>query len=146
MKYVICGEISNERYGKLLEFAFAYSDLFCVSTFKTHNKFLKATYFDFFENMKPYEVDKYTCALPQHYQKGQNFHVFKLNSIGKAYLNQFYSFWDWSLPYFPEDLSFLRNKRVWLNCITHERMIIIDSTDERVLYFLAHIGIQLRNI
>lgn len=145
MKYIICGELTNDQYGSLLEFAMSYSDLFSVSTFKVHKKNLETTYFEFFENMAPFEVDKYKCILSQHYEKGQKIRVFKLNDIGKQYLTQCHSFWEWSLPNLPEDISFYRNKKVWLNCITHERMILVESSDPELLCFLNNVGLTLCN-
>lgn len=147
MAYIVCKEISDEQYRCLLEFALSYSDLFCVSTFKFHKKDLSPTYFDFFETAVPSEVDQYECKkLPQHYEKGQKFRVFRLNSSNKKFIAQRRSFWEWSLPDLPEDLSFLKDKKVWLNCITHERMVIIDTNYDVVYSFIDRLGIQLRKM
>ena len=146
MAYVVCGEILGEQYRRLLEFAISYSDSFCVSTFKVHRKELNATYFDFFEAVAPFEIDQYACKLPQHYEKGQKFHVFRLNNTCKNLIAQQQSLWEWSFPDLPEDLSFLKDKKTWLNCITHERMVIIDTNDDEVYSFINCLGIQLRRI
>ena len=112
MAYIVCNEISDKQYRCLLEFALSYSDLFCVSTFKFHKKDLSPTYFDFFEIAAPSEVDQYECKkLPQHYEKGQKFRVFRLNSSNKKFIAQRRSFWEWSLPDLPEDLSFFKEKK-----------------------------------
>lgn len=146
MKYIVCGELTNKQYIKLREFALEYSDLFSVSTFKVHKKDLLPTYFEFFESMSSFEADKYSCVLPQHYERGQNFRVFKLSDTAKQYIINCRSFWDWSLPKLPEDISFYRSKKVWLNCITHEKMILIESNDEALLRFLNGIGLELRSV
>ena len=147
MAYIVCNEISDKQYRCLLEFALSYSELFCVSTFKLHKKDLSPTYFDFFETAAPSEVDQYECKkLPQHYEKGQKFRVFRLNVSNKKFIAQRRSFWEWSLPDLPEDLSFLKDKKVWLNCITHERMVIIDTNDDVVYSCIDRLGIQLRKM
>ena len=145
MRYVVCGNLTKQQYAKFLEFSIRYSQSFGVSIFKNiHKKHLRQSYFDFFANMAPYEEDKYQFFLQQHYQKGQNFRIFSLNHIGIDYLRRCESFWDWALPDLPEDISFYRNNKVWLNCITHERMIIVDIQDTTVLSFLNSIGVNLR--
>lgn len=146
MEFIVCGEISGKQYNKLLKFAIDYSDSFGVSTFKIHKKHLQPTYFSFFEKMAPYEKNKDKHLLPQHYEKGQKFYVYELNDIGEKYLIQQNSFWDWSIPNLPEDLSFFKEKKVWLNCITHEKMILINSDDIELLHFLTNIGIQIRAV
>jgi hypothetical protein len=142
---VVCGDLSKQQYVKTLEFAIRYSQSFGVSVFKSiHKKHLRQSYFDFFATMEPYEEDKYQFLLQQHYEKGQSFRIFPLNDVSKAFLKKYESFWDWALPDLPEDLSFYRNNKVWLNCITHERMMIVDTQDPIVLSFLNSLGVHLR--
>lgn len=145
MKYVVCGELTKTQYEKVLAFSIRHSQSFGVSVFKgVHKKHLQPSYTDFFDSMAPYEEDKYQYALQQHYQKGQSFRIFRLNEASISFLQKCRSFWDWELPALPEDLSFYRDHKVWLNCITHERMIIVDIQDEKVSAFLSGIGINLR--
>ena len=69
-----------------------------------------------------------------------------MNDTGKHYLIKCRSFWEWSIPDLPEDLTFYKDRKMWLNCITHEEMIFIETEDDEVIHFLEEIGIKLRFI
>lgn len=144
MQYVVCGELTKMQYEQLLKFALTYSHAFGVSSFRTRKKDLSTTYFTFFQEMAPYAKDLYQYSLPQHYERGQKFWIYELNALGKKYLCRCESFWDWALPELPEDLSFFRHKKIWLNCITHEKMIIVISEDPNLLSFIEGLGIKMR--
>ena len=146
MKYIVCGELTPVQYRKLIDFALSFSSSFCVSSFKSvHKKELEKSYFDFFEKMEPFKTDKYKYdSLPQHYERGQNFNVYLLNEESSKFISERSSFWDWRIPFLPEDLSFFRYKKVWLNTISHEKMIIIITEDKKILSFLDDLGIEYR--
>lgn len=141
--YIIREELTETQYLNLLEFAIKYSQSFGITTFKMHKKDLNNSYFDFLKEMSPYEENTYKYILPQHYEKGQKFFIYKISDVGKKYLREQRSFWSWSIPYLPEDLTFYKSKKMWLNCITHERVIFVNCNDNEVLSFLNSIKVNL---
>lgn len=142
--YLILNELSDYQCSELIKFACKYSDSFGVSTFKIHKKKIKDTYISFFNDVEKFRLNEYEFILPQHYEKGQKFHVFNLNSDTMKYIKMTPNFFDWQLPKLPEDLTFYRSKKYWLSCISHERMIILNIFDNKVLDILKQLKIEIR--
>ena len=140
-RYYLIGEPSSKDYRKFLSLAFSNSDFFSVSTFKSvRKKDLSDHYLSFLDEISRDEVDVYSFKhLPQHYERGQQIHVYSINEhtrkvIESADVERLY---DWLIPLLPEDLSFFKGKRVWFNSISHTKLSIAYTNDKMLLCELS---------
>lgn len=145
MKYIILDSLNTNQYKELINFAFEYSQHFSVCTFKRyHKKDLSNSYYAFFENLKQYIMDDYAFILPKHYERGQKFYIYELNTETQKYISKVPNIFSWCPPIYPEDLTFYTNKKPWLISITHEKMLVVDTADQKVLDFLSSQNIAMR--
>lgn len=143
VRYRIIGQTDEIIYSEILKIAFEESDNFSICSFKRyHKKDLADSYFDFFNQIRMYEKDAYAFHTPNHYERGQKFHVFELNEYTKALIGIVKSFRGWMAPNYPEDLSFYRNKKVWLYCISHENLIFIETENDELIRKFLNLGIR----
>jgi hypothetical protein len=146
MRYLISKELTNSQNSMLLNFAFEYSSAFGVSSFKYHKKDLNQSYFDFFDTVANYKLNEYDFIVPNHYTKGQKFHIFDLNNYTKNIILQQSHIFNWKYPNLPEDLTFYKNKKYWLTSITHEHMIILNTDEKIILDFFEKIDATMRRL
>ena len=134
-RYTLLGDLNGKNYRSFLKKAFAYSDFFSVSVFKSvHRKNLQHSYFEFLEKVEPFRVLREFKELPQHYERGQKFLIYELNDqTKKILLDATDGLYHWLIPNLPEDLSFFRHNKVWFNSITHAGIAAIVNWDEQLL-------------
>ena len=143
MKYIVYETLNDQQYKKLLNFAFLYSEHFSICTFKYHRKNLSDEYYSFMNEIEKYRKDKYEFILPKHYEKGQKYHVYSLNEETKKCICKVQSIYSWHPPCYPEDLSFYHQKNFWMNFISHEKIILVNARDRKIINLFHELGIPL---
>lgn len=144
MRYLIVDPLKPSQYQSLLNYFLENCQHFSVSSFKIHKKDLGESYQSFFDAHECYKCDPYDFVLPQHYEKGQKFHIYELNKNTKSYIRNMEHFFSWKLPNYPEDLSFYKDKKVIFSTITHENMMILHNPSRETADFLNALNVDIR--
>lgn len=146
MKLISNFDYCDKKYNEIINLAFNYSEHFTCCSFKyLHNKDKEQSYLDFYKAVAHFECDKFLFEQPKQYEKSQNFNVYSLNENTKSKILEVGSFRNWWAGYYPEDLAFYHNKKLWFRCITHEELIYIKTTNNKILDELSNIGVSFKN-
>ena len=144
MRYLIIGKLNSLQYRALLDYFLENCQHFSVCSFRIHKKYLNESYNRFFEDYNCYKCNQYDFILPQHYEKGQKFHVYELNKITKSFICNMDNFLSWKIPNYPEDLSFYKDKKVVFSTISHENMLILNSLPKEMIEIINNFKIDIR--
>jgi hypothetical protein len=140
MRYRIIDHIDEAAYDCIMDFAFKNCEYFSVCTFKFyHRKSLKESYFEFLDSAEKFKVEPVGFIMPEHYTKGQTFHVFELNEETRKIIKL--AGFNWSAPDYPEDLAFYMNKKVFFSSVSHEQLYLVH--DMVLMAMLKSKGIEL---
>lgn len=134
----------NNKYEEVLRTAFKFSEHFSCCTFRVvHKNKQQKSFIDFFDTVKDFSADKYEFTLPVHYRSGQKFYVYELNVVTKNALLNIGSFDNWYIYNYPEDLAFYHDKKVWFRCISHEKMISLETGYEPIIKAFQNLDVGL---
>lgn len=90
--------------------------------------------------IRTYNSSRY--GTPKYNYQSKVFLV-KTNDKLKVFLSN-HQFEDWRFPELPEDLIFYRNNNIWLETITHEKIIWIHNESREDIDFLKKHKIKFR--
>lgn len=144
---LITGNIKDDQYNQLIEYAFRTSDYFMLvycgygRPYKKNVKKIK-------EALKSCLVKKrHDSVWPgtkSYSDKKYNFDIcfYKTDNTAKSIILQAESILAWEYPKYPEDICFFRKNKCWLFTVAHEEIIGIVHETMEDLSFLESIHVE----
>lgn len=131
----------NAKYNDILKIAFEHSEHFSFYTIKNiHRKEHTDEYFKFMSDLELLEVFEYDFRTPK-YSSGQKLHLYFVNKLSEKIISNTMNFDMWNGYDCPEDLTFYHNKIPWFRCISHERIILVNTTNSVAIDKLKQLGL-----
>lgn len=139
-------DFCNSKYREILKIGFEYSEYFGLSTIKyIHKKDHPNAYFSFLKSLELFEVPIYGFETPR-YQSGEKIHLYAVNKASKQLIYNTLSFDVWNGYDYPADLVFYYKKRPWFRCISHERIILINTINQKSVDKLKLLGLSFLKV
>ena len=136
----------NSKYKDILKIGLAYSEYFGFSTIKyIHKKEHSTDYFKFLKSLEAFETSDSDFKTPK-YSSGQKLHFYSINKASKQILYCTKDFDVWNGYDYPEDLVFYYKKQPWFRCISHERIILINTINNSAFDKLLQLGLLFQKI
>ena len=136
----------NSKYTEILKTCFKYSDHFGFSTIKyIHKNEHSNEYFEFLKNLEPFEISADGFETPR-YSRGQKLHFYTVNKLSAQIICNTSDFDVWNAYDYPADLVFYFKKRPWFRCISHERIILINTINKEAVEKLGQLNLSFRMV
>ena len=139
-------DLYNKNYKKIIKIALSNSDCFGFFTSKhIRKKDHPDSYFEFLDNLSDYLVACDDINVPR-YTSGQQFHCYNITKNSRKIIDEPIDFGSWDGYAFPEDLTFYFNKKPWLRCISHERIVLINEINIKAFEEIKKLGLTFSAI
>ena len=129
------------KYNILINYATKTCNLFSLVVKRNRKIFLKDNgYESALNNLHPYLLKKdekiRMCEATGTTFRDSDLNYYECNKHTKLILQMANSVFDWDGKIFPEELCFYRNKKSWLVCVCHEKLLFVyNETKEDIVFF-----------